>query len=270
MLESMPRSESLPKGRAAALKALELDGNLAEAYSSLGWIAFGYDWDIRAAQENFRKALELNPNYPTAHQWRGLMFMNTGRHDEALREVRRARELDPLSPIINAAVGFVLFFTGHHDEAEQELLKTLEMDPGFAPIHHVLGWIHEKRGDHEQAVEEQKMAFSLEGEHEMAKALEESFRKSGYDGAIRAMREYFLKAKTRLASRYCSAAELSAMLGEYERAYELLEKAIEEREPEVVFMRVLPGFDSIRAEPRFQELLKRIGISDDDIRDLPE
>ena len=270
MLESMPRSESLPKGRAAAMRALELDEGLAEAYASLAWISFAYDWDIRSAQKNFRKALELNPNYATAHQWHGLMLMNIGRPDEAYREVERARELDPLSIIINAAVGFVLFFTGRYDESQQELLKVLEMDKDFGPGHQVLAWIHARRGEYEKAVEEGKTGLNLTGEREMAKALEDGFRESGYDGALRGIRDCLLKGKTKIGSRYCGAAEYSAMVGEHDMAFDLLEKAIEEREPEVVFLRVSPGFDSIRSDPRFEKLLKRVGISDDDIRALPE
>ncbi|MGD9141670.1 MAG: protein kinase [bacterium] len=269
MLESMPSSERLPKGRAAALKALELDEGLAEAYVSLGWISFGYEWDVRAALKHFHKALELNPNYATAHQWYGLILMNIGRTDEAIREAERARELDPLSIIINAAVGVIYFYTGDYDVAEEELERVLEMDPGFGPAHVILGWMHAVRGDYERAIEELRAGLEAVGDPRAAEVLEEGFRESGYEGAIRAMREHVLEETTTSGNPNMLAAEYSAMLGEQDLALEYLERAMEARENELVFIRVTPGLDKIRSDPRYLEILKRIGLSDDDIRDLP-
>ena len=270
MLESMPSSERLPKGRAAALKALQLDEGLAEAYASLAYISYAYDWDLRAAMKHFHKALELNPNYATAHQWYGLLLLNIGRTDEAIREAKRARELDPLSIIINAAVGFIHYFTGNYDEAQEELLRVLEMDPGFGPARVSLGWLYAEKEAYERAVEEQKMGFEAMGEHRLAKAIEDGFKVAGYDGAVRAMRDCILKGNTQGGSVNMLAAQYSGLLGEHNLALEFLEKAVEERETDLVFLRVSPGLDGIRSHPRYLEVLKRVGISDDDIRHLPD
>jgi len=268
MLESMPSSERFPKGRAAALRALELDKGLAEAYVSLGWINFVYDWDVPTAVKHLKKAIELNPSYATAHHWYGLLLMNIGRAEDAIREVKRARELDPLSIIINSAVGFVHFFTGNYEQAQEELMKVLEMEPGFGPARVILGWIFAKKGDYERAVEEQKAGYEAVGEHGLAKAIEEGFKESDYEGSIRRVRESVLEGITTAVSPYVTAAQYSGLLGERDLALEYLGKAVEERELELVFARVTPGLEEVRSDPRFQAILKRIGISDDDVRGL--
>jgi serine/threonine-protein kinase len=269
MLENKPSSEAMPRARTAALKALELDSGLAEAYATLGWISFQYDWDLKAAMDNFRKALELNPNYATGHQWYSLFLMILGRGDEALREVERARQLDPLSIIINSAVGIVNLYTGKLDQAEKEVRKALEMNPDFPPARIVLSWICEMKGDYEEAVRHAVRGFRDYGYGRVAQTLEECFKTSGPEGVYRAWRETLLTNPGEFGNPMAGAAELSAKLGEYDTAFDLLEKALEAREAEMTFLRISPSFETVRDDPRFKDILKRMGFSDEDVQKLP-
>jgi Tfp pilus assembly protein PilF len=137
--------DSYPKAKAAAIKALEIDEHLAEAHNSLALVKLYYDWDFPAAEREFKRALELNPNYATAHQWYGEYLMVTGRFDESLAEMRRAQELDPLSPIINTAVGYAFWHARRYDQAIEQLRKTLEMEPNFLPALSYLGMAYEQQ-----------------------------------------------------------------------------------------------------------------------------
>jgi tetratricopeptide (TPR) repeat protein len=269
MQESVPTEDSFPKAKAAAQKALELDPELAEAHASLGMIAFEYDWDVREALLQFRKAIELNPNYASAHQWYGLLLMNIGRHEEGLREIVRARELDPLSPIINSALGMAYMFKGDYDRATQELLKVIDMDPNFAPAFAVLGWLHAKLGDYERAYELELKALNLGEESELVGAFEEGYAESGYAGAMRRAKNLLLEGEIKPGSRYTWAATYAAELGQKDEAFELLGRAAEGRERELIFMRCLPAFEDMRSDPRFGAFMKKVGLSEEEIRELP-
>ena len=269
MQESMPTEESFPKAKASAKRALELDPELAEAHASLGMIAFEYDWDVREALLQLRKAIELNPNYASAHQWYGLLLMNIDRHEEGIREIVRARELDPLSPIINAALGMAYMFKGDYHRATQELFKVIDMDPNFAPAFAVLGRLHAKLGDYERAYELELKALKLGEENELARAFEEGYAESGYAGAIRRTKDLLLESEIKPGTRYTWAATYAAELGEADEAFELLDKAVDEKEREIIFMRYLPAFDGLRFDPRFEAFMKKVGISQEDIRKLP-
>ena len=269
MLENRPSDETMPRARAAILKALELDGGLAEAYATLAWISFDYDWDLKASIENFRKGLALNPSYATAHQWYGLFLLVIGRDEEALQEVRRAHQLDPLSIIINTSIGVVNLYLRRPDEAEKEVTKSLEMDPDFAPARIVLAWVNEMRGDFQTAIGHMVTGFRQYGHKEAAQALEEGFRAGGREEALRRFRATMLANPDKYGSPMSMAAEISAKLGEYDEAFDLLEKALEKRESEMPFLRISPAFESLHDDPRYRGLLRRMGFSDEDIRRLP-
>jgi serine/threonine protein kinase/tetratricopeptide (TPR) repeat protein len=269
MLEDRPISEVMPDAKAAVLKALELDSGLAEAYATLAWISLMYDWDLRAAMDNFKKALALNPNYATAHQWYGLFLLILGRGDEALQEVGRARQLDPLSIIISSAVGIVNLYTGRLDQAEKEVKKALEMNPEFAPARIMLSWIYEMRGDYDEALDLAIRGYTGYGQRKVAEALEKGAKAGGHDGAMRALRDALLADPQEHASPMAIAANTSAKLGEYDRAFDLLEKALEGRESEMTFLRIDPTFEPVRDDPRFKDILRRMGFSDEDVRNLP-
>src|SRR5436853_89512 len=154
-----PPRELMPQAKAAAMKALALDDNLAEAHTSLAQIIMNYDWDFNGAEREFKRAIELNPNYATAHQWHAENLSSLERHDEALAEIRRALELDPLSLIINRVYGDMLLNARRYDEAIAQYRKTIEMDPNFPTTHNGLGRAYEAKGMYDQAVAEY-LAFS--------------------------------------------------------------------------------------------------------------
>ena len=131
--------DAFPQAKAAAIKALELDENLAEAHASLAFAAFRYDWNWQEAEKEFKRAIALNPNYATAHHWYGLYLDSMGRFEEGLLEYNRARELEPLSMIINTNIGLHYYFARQYEQAAKQLTTTLEMDPNFAYAHWVLG-----------------------------------------------------------------------------------------------------------------------------------
>ncbi len=155
--------ETYPQVKAAAMKALELDATLGEAHTSLAVASMNYDWDWSAAEREFQKGIELNPNYANAHHWYADYLSAAGRHEQAVAESKRALELDPVSPIINAWLGWRYFFARQYDVAIEQYLKTLEMDPTFVSAHHVLGQAYEQKSMPEKAIDELKKAVSLSG-----------------------------------------------------------------------------------------------------------
>ena len=252
---AQPR-ESMPKAREAARKALSLDDGLAEAHAALALILDDYDYDFAGAEREYRRALELNPNYVTARLWRSELLIHLGRHDEALAEIRRALELDPLSLIVNKVYGDCLYFARRYDEAAVQLNKTLELDSSFAVPHRVLGYIHEMKGDYASAVEEFAKFHELNGRPDVAAAVRKSFAEGGWQGYLRTMIGEHRPAN--LPSYM--AARFHAALGEKEKAFSELNKAYEKREFFLVFLKVDPSLDPLRSDPRFAELMRKVGL----------
>ncbi|MEJ2722384.1 MAG: protein kinase, partial [bacterium] len=156
--------EAFPRARQAAEKARDLDDSLAEAHASLGWISTNYDWDWKSAEKEYNRALELNANYATAHQWYAEFLTYMGRHDDSVLEMRRALELDPLSLIINNDLGQVYYFARRYDEAIFQLRKTLEMDPGFVVAHFFLALAYAQKSMYDEALRAAQRAMTLAGE----------------------------------------------------------------------------------------------------------
>ena len=252
--------ESLPKAKAAALRALELDNTLGEAHASLGQALVAYDFDFAGANREFRRAIELNPNYATAHQWyaeSGLIPL--GRFDEAIAEINRASELDPLSVIINADVGGVLFNARHYDEAIAQLRKTLEMDPGFYYAHWNLGQVLEMKGLTSEAMAEYEKAMSLDPDPLPQALLGRLYAKMGRTKEALAVLERLRQAS---GERYVSPynfAIVYAGLGHKEEAIRFLEQTYEERDGyNIVFLEIDPFLSPLRGDPRFEALARKI------------
>jgi serine/threonine protein kinase/Tfp pilus assembly protein PilF len=249
-----------PQAREAALRALQIDDSLAEAHASLAWVMALYDWDWTGAEREFRRAIALNPNYATAHQWYGIVLWNTGRLDEAMAEERRALELDPLSTIINRNLGDVLLFQRKYDEAIEQYGRTLEIDPSFNSAINNRALAYIQRGMFAEAIAEyQKAAGPGDGP---TQGLAYAYARAGR----RAEAERMLARLQALSNeRYVTAmtsARVYAGLGQNDKAFEWLEMAYADHSisAQTFGIKVDPAFDPLRAEPRFADLLRRINL----------
>ncbi|HVF49056.1 MAG TPA: protein kinase [Pyrinomonadaceae bacterium] len=256
----VPPNKAMPKAREAAERALALDDTLAEAHTSLAFVKMAYEWKWTEAEQEFRRAIELNPNYATAHQWYASCLVQMNRFDEALAEIQRAQELDPLSLIINANKGLYLYYTKNYAEAARQVEKTLEVDRTFGVAHLYLGYINLQRpGQTLRAIAEFEEAIVNERDGPEAQAA------LGYAYAVAGRadkaRELLDALKELRPGSYVSpyfVAIIHVGLGEKEAALEWLEQAYKDRHPGMVLMKVDPRFDALRADPRFAELLRRV------------
>ncbi|HEX8650941.1 MAG TPA: tetratricopeptide repeat protein [Pyrinomonadaceae bacterium] len=254
--------ETFPKAKAAALKALELDPALAQAYASLGFVSYRFDWDWPRAEEHFQRAIELNPNYATAHHWYGESLVVTGRFDDSICALERALELDPLSLPINTDLAQSLFFARRYDESEEQLRKTLELDQSFVRACVICGGVYEQKGMYEQSIAILQKAVELsEGNPLALSGLGHAYAASGNtDEARRILGELKQLARQRYVSPY-NIAIVHAGLGEKEAALDWLVKAYHHRDVWLVWLKVNPRFDSLRAESRFTDLMRRVGLT---------
>jgi serine/threonine-protein kinase len=257
-----PPKETLSRAEAAAKKALELDDTLAEGHASLAHILSVLDWDRLRAEKEYQRALALNPNYATAHHWFALHLSVMGRHKEAIAEMKRARELDPLSLPINVSVGYAFMVAGEYDQAIAECGKTLEIDPNFAYAYFYRGRAYLLKGMYKEAVAEFKKALELSGVRGNIKGA------LGYAYAVSGNREQAERLVNELRResnrRYILPGEIAIIytgLGDKDRAFEWLEKAYEDRSDWwLLELKVNPMFDTLRPDPRFQDLARRVGL----------
>ena len=256
---AMAPDEAMPKAKAAALKALELDDTLAEPHVSLAHVKYYYDHDFTTAEREYKRAIELNPRYPTGPSWYAVFLMSLGRFDEAIKQVRRAQELDPLSLPINMAVGWVLQTARKNDESVEQLRKTLEMDPNFALAHHRLGLVYEQQGRYGEAVAEFKQVVNLLGRKPLGvAALARAYALQGQKAeAQKLIAELKEQAKERYVSP-TSIAVIYSALGDKEQAFTWLDKGEKAHDGILVRLNVGPRFDSLRSDPRFQEVVKSV------------
>ncbi|HEX8143688.1 MAG TPA: tetratricopeptide repeat protein [Pyrinomonadaceae bacterium] len=250
--------ESGAKAKAAALKALEIDDSLAEAHTSLAR-RMAFDWDWSGAEREYKRAIELAPNYATAHHWYGIYLRATGRHAEALTEIKDALELDPLSLIINTDLGTQLYLMWQYDLAIEQFRKTLEIDNNFVPAHFRLGLAYEQKGMLEEALGEFQHTTNLCGGDPEPLL--------GHIHAVQGRREEAEKIiddlKEVSKKRYVSAYGIALIyvgLKEYDLAFEWLEKAYDDRDGGLLTLKVEPLWDGLRSDPRFADLLWRIGL----------
>jgi TolB-like protein/DNA-binding winged helix-turn-helix (wHTH) protein/Tfp pilus assembly protein PilF len=255
----MTPKEAFPKAKAAAIHALELDSTLGEAHNSLAFVLDGFDWDLDAGGKEFQRAIELNPGYATAHHWYAWHLSLLGRFDEAIVEMRKAENLDPLSLIINADLAELLSLAHSYDDSIRQSLKTIEMDPNFALAHNQLAQAYLQKHMYAEAVTESQKAVELSRDSptciaNLARAYVTSGKRSE---AVKLLDDL----KKRSNPGYSNAAEIAmiyASLGDADQAMTWLEKGFEERFNPGVLLR--PGFDPLRSDPRFQNLVHRIGL----------
>ena len=253
-----PARQLMPKAKEAALKALALDDNLAEAHASFGQITSYYDYDFQTAEREYRRAIELNPNYATAHQWLAEHLAAMKRNDEALAEIRRALELDPLSVIMNRIYGDILVHGRKFDEAITQYYKAIELDPNFPGAHYFLGRAYEAKRMYDQAVDEYTKSAALGGTPPDAlKSMREIYQKSGWNAYLQV---HLDRLVTRQQSPPFLIATVYARLGRKEETIMWLEKGYEERDFRLTLLGVAFEFDSFRDDPKFKELVRRIGL----------
>jgi TolB-like protein/Tfp pilus assembly protein PilF len=256
-----PASKYMPKAREAALRALQIDDNLPEAHVALALILENYDWDWSTAEKEYRRAIELNPNYATAHQWYAEFLMWQGRFDEALRESENARRLDPLSLIIATDRGSIFYFSRQYDRAIEQFQSVREMDPSFARVHLVTdAYVQQGRFAEALADLEESRRTSGDGIGSSSKLVYLYGRMGQKDKAQAEMRK--LEAENRrqpvdpgvMALAYLGVGNKDAALGS-------LEKAFVQRSNLLTALKVEPVYDPLRDDPRFQELLRRVGLA---------
>jgi serine/threonine-protein kinase len=252
--------EMMPKAKAAALKALELDDKLAEAHASLGQIEAYYDYDFPAAEREYRRALELNPNYATAHQWLAEHLSSMKRFDEALAEIKRALELDPLSIIINRIYADILVDARRFDEAIVQFRKTIELDPNFPTAHFFLGRAYESQGMYDEAVREYSKSAAVSGfPPDQLARMNEAYAKSGWKAYVQAVLDYAVHDRKTATPPFVMAGYY-VRLGRKEEAIASLQKGYEERDFRMTMLAVDFGFDSLRSDPRFKDLLRKMKL----------
>jgi len=259
---SLSPKESFPKAKAAAARALELDESLAEAHTSLALATMCFDWDWTSAEREYKRALELNPNYATAHQWYAELLAAMGRQPEARAEIRRAIETDPLSLIVIAAEGYIGYFGRDFDETIRHSEKALEMDPNFVPAHWFLGWGYAQKGMFAQAIATFEKAVSLSGgSSRMMAELGHTYAVSGRRAKAREI-VHQLEMKSR--QQYVSPYEMALVyvgFDEREQALVWLRKAFEDRAWQMIYLRVESKLDHLRADSRFTDLLRDVGLA---------
>jgi TolB-like protein/DNA-binding winged helix-turn-helix (wHTH) protein/Flp pilus assembly protein TadD len=253
-------TEVLPRAKAAALKAIEIDPTSGEAHASLA-LVLSHQRNWAAAESEFKRALQLRPGYANAHHWYGDYLSVVGRHEEALVEAKRAFELDPLSPMINTWLGFRYYDAHQYDEAIEQGRKILEFDPGFAPAHLLLGQAYVQKGLHVQAISELQRATSLSGDSPIYLAqVGVAYAAAGKNREALSVIDQLQKvARKSYVSSY-GLAQIYAALGDKPHAMKWLQSAYDERAVWMEYLKVDPVLDSLRSEPHFQDLVRQMGL----------
>jgi tetratricopeptide (TPR) repeat protein len=252
-------TEYLPKARGAAQKALELDESLADAHYTLANL-MTYAWDWAGAEHEYKRAIELNPNLALAHRWYATYLRLMGRHEDAITEIMRARELDPLSPGVNATVGYILSSAGRYDQAIEALKKTMELDRNYPYTHLFFGHTYTAQGKYAEAVAAYQQAIALGLDTPATHiVLGAAYAHGGQRQRAEAILQRVSSSKEHVSA--CELAILLIALGERERALASLDEAYRVRDIQMQYLGVEPGFDPLRSDPRFQELLRRVGLT---------
>jgi tetratricopeptide (TPR) repeat protein len=253
-------SEAMQKAREATLKALEIDDTLAEAHASLAYVRI-FDWNWPEAEKEYRRSIELNPSYATAHHWYAHYLTAMGRQTEAVVEIRRARELDPLSLPVNSGMGWHYYLTRQYDEAIREYNKTLELNETFYMAHFLLGMTYEQVGRYDDALVSYQRAIKLSGSSPaMLAAPGHAYAMLGRRGEARqVLSQLHALSAQQFFSPY-HIAVIHAALGETDQAFDWLSRACDVHSEALIWLAVDPMLDSLRSDPRFAQLMTRIGL----------
>ena len=254
-------NEAFPKGKVAAMTALQLDANLAEAHTSFAAILWLYDWRWEEAEAEFKRSLDLSPNYATGNHWYAEYVMTIGRQAEAITRMKNGQDLDPLSLIINVAVGWAFYHARRYDEAIEQLRRTVELDPNYPVTYWILGLVLRKTGRYELAIAEGENGVKLSGGSPlMLAALAHTLGTAGNTKeAIQILNDLTTLAKQKYVAPYFFAG-IHIGLGEIDRAIECLEKSYREHSHWLIYLHMDPSMDALREDRRFQDLLRRVNL----------
>ena len=258
---SVPVHEGFERAKFYARKALELDEGLAEAHASLAWSLFIYDWDWSGAAAEFRRSVELDPRYATARQWYAFLLASQGRFEESLIEAHSAQEADPASVSVRRGLGYVYFYARRFEQAKYHLIRAIEMNPVAEESYRVLGLILSYAGDHAEAERVLREALELEGAATYTRVtLSLALARRGDMDHARETLDFLEKRASR---DYVSPVELATLyiaLGDNDRAIDWMEKAYAERRGYMAYLNVHPVLDTLRSEPRFKVLVRKMGL----------
>lgn len=255
-----PRKDFMLKSKETSQKALQLDDKVAVAHGALGWVRWAYDWDWPGAESEFKRAVQLSPGHALSHGIYARYLDSMGRFEEAIHEHRIARELDPLDLVLIYDLGDHFVVSREYDKAIAEYRSVLEMDPNFIGAHRGLAWAYEGKGMEKESISEWQEEATLAGALDLAEAMKIAYRQGGYKSALKARLTY--DQHRRSEGSYVSFSRFAgtyAGLGEKDLAVQALQKAFTEREP-MAWLNVDPEWDPIRADPRFQDLVRRAGL----------
>ena len=258
---NVPVAEGFARAKAYARKALELDDSLAEAHTSLAWVLFIYDWDWDAAAREFRRAIELDPRYGTAHQWYGFLMASQGKVEESLVEGHTAQELDPASVSLRRGLGYLYLYARRYAQAGYHLNRAIAMNPTAEENYRILGLILSLSGQHEEAARTLREGLALAGDTTYTKAtLAYALARAG-DASY--ARDVLRELEEKRQRDYVSPVELATVniaLGDFDRALDWAEAAVPERRGWLAYLNVHPVVDPLRDEPRFKALVKKMGL----------
>ncbi len=258
--DGLPPKQAYPQAKKAAMRALDLDERLPEAHATLAFIKAAYDWDWPGAEREYRRAIELDPNYETAHQWYAEYLSGMGRHEEAIAEIRRARETNPISLIINAVEAWVLYYAREYDQAITQGQKVVEMDPQFAEVYEFLKRCYDQKGMYREAIAARQMRRKLAGYNaEETAALREAAAATSARVYWQKRLEQEVEESRREPTAAFDMAEIFAQLGNKDQAFAWLERAYQERSFMMMYLKVTPNLDPLRSDPRFADMLRRVG-----------
>lgn len=257
---ALPSREGIPKARKALLEALQLDDTLAEAHASLAHLR-AREWNWSDAEKEFQRAIELNPNYVTAHHWYSIYLRVMGRFDEAWAEIKIAVELDPVSLSINTSVGALLYVMREYDQALEQLRTTLELDPLYPYAHFNLGMVYEAKEMYPEAIKHYRKTQTILGKNpELTAFLGHAYALSGRRGQAQKLLDELKKLSDQGYELRYHIAVIYEGLGEKDQAFAWLEEAYHKRDEVLGILKVDPMLDSLRADPRFMSLLERVGL----------
>jgi eukaryotic-like serine/threonine-protein kinase len=257
----LPPKDAFPKGKAAAMTALDLAPDLGEAATDLAAVLWLHDWQWPEAEKEFQRSLKLNPCYPTANHYYAECVMTMGRHAEAITRMKKSLELDPLSLIINAAMGWAYYHARQYDQAVEQLLRTVELDPNYPVTYWILGLLYRKTARSDLAISAGQKGVNLSGGSPLMRAaLAQSYAEAGSPKDARQILDDLTKLEQ---DKYVAPhffAGIHIGLGEDERAIAYLEKSYAEHCHWLIYLHIDPSMDRLRGDPRFQDLLRRVGL----------